>query len=145
MGWTADVKNVTTNGLNIVPTVDLVKSETGEKQTITIPGNNLTNEEIAWQCQRLVELLEDRDAKLGAIKTGIVTLPRDAPAGSPLAVARAARIAADDFFVKLNVLNNLRVQVDKGLLQATDQSVVDARTAVRAAYKPEYQSDSRFR
>lgn len=144
MAWAAELLSVTKNEGNIVAAVRFADKDTGEQFERSIPGQDLTPENLASFCQRVIEGLEKRDAGFGAFAAGPITLPRDAT-DQATKDKIAAAAAADAFFVLLRNYNELLAQVEKGIIQANDQSVTDAATAMKAAFLPEYASDPRFR
>lgn len=144
MPWKATTTSVTKNEFNVVVVVDFVNDTNGEKITRTIPGNDLTVVRLAVLCQRFIQQLEDRDSALAVLSPGTVTLPRDATSG-PLFTAQQAMNQADAFFDKLDTLNSLKLQAAKGIIDASDPTIVDAAAAVKAAYLPRFATDPRFK
>ena len=143
MAWAAEILSVRKSEGNVVASVRFADKDTGEQFDRDIPGQDLTPDGLAMFCQRVIEGLEKRDAAFPAIVVGPVILPRDA-VDQATKDKIAAAAAADAFFVLLRAYNDLLAQVEKGIIKADDQSVIDAATAMKAAFLPEYASDPRF-
>lgn len=138
MSWVRTLDKVGAKDGNVVATVTFT-SDSGEVITRVIPGNDLTPERLAAFCDGFVAVLEVRDASLAAF-TDLVGKPIP-PGKTPSTDEQEAK----SFFEQLAKLNALTVSVEKGLTKADDQDLADLTASVKAAFKPEYTTDVRFR
>lgn len=98
-------------------------------------GDNLNADTVAAQAKLRIDSLIVRDAAFDTLIEGIIEIKEKT----------AEELEADAFFVLLNRLNALLLQVDKQIIARDDEEVTEATNAVKAAWKPEYELDFRFR
>lgn len=90
MAWKAEVtgKRLDPQNLNILAEITYTSPDGSHTRTQILPGNDLTDAAIARHCQNFIEAAEARDAAMGLVTVGPVTLPRDKLSKKEIAAAQ---------------------------------------------------------
>lgn len=140
MAWTAELLDFSKTESMIVATVAFEDKATGERVVRKVSGDNLDADQLAAQCQRIIESFEARDVAMPTLAKGPIALPRDAKPTEEQAKEDAAI-----FFEKLVKLRALQKALADGLIKADDADLAALTADVKATFLPEYSFDPRMR
>lgn len=146
MTWIVKINSVTKDRYMIRVSFTLTDEETGESISDATHADDLSMDRLAAIVQARVMSLEARDLAASQLTKEIgrtVTLPRDKVLTHEEQSAADAAAAADAFFEQLAAYDAAQVAFEKGLI---DQAALDtSAAAAKAAWRPEYAADPRFR
>lgn len=135
MTWTATLTKIEKDGANLIPTVVLTNSVTGEKITEVPRGNDITMDRLKLWVKGRIDALDARDASELTLSIGEI--------GAPTAATKA-QTDAEAFFDLMRQLRGLRSAIGMGLIDANNALYASKLADAKAAFKPIYLTDPRF-